>query len=104
MQKTVTVRVNVSRQGNTLRIDIDPSTVEVRRNETVEWEHDADELVIEAKGEWPFDDGPPRAPKGQPARSGSVRGNAPHRRYRYGIRLTLGAETIIIDPDIIIRG
>jgi hypothetical protein len=102
--RTVRVRVKLERVGTTLTINVDPSLVRMRNVDTLEWElvDGADEMIIERKGDWPFAGDPPTVGKGQNRPAGKVVGT--DRDYRYAIRLELGDQTIVVDPDVIIRG
>jgi hypothetical protein len=105
------VRVNVRRSGTKVELSVDPWLAELKQGDTIEWQlakdADTEELEITARlnNDWPFEDAPPRASKGKPARAGSMRPHAYRELpYRYNVEFTCGGHRIVVDPEMIIRG
>jgi hypothetical protein len=93
---------------------VDPWAAQLRQDDEIEWVLSADAAsdsiaIVAKRGQWPFAQSPPyRGSKGQPPRGREMRPKQDGRRVRYAIQLVCGrdggaADTVVIDPDIIIR-
>jgi hypothetical protein len=108
---TKKIVIDVTRNGDSLDIDVTPSCAEIREGQEVTWEHNVDHLQVVPKGGWPYLHPPTEAGKGVPARSGPMRPYPTlNRAFPYLLILRKQwpghpprTEVIKLDPDIIIR-
>jgi hypothetical protein len=113
---TEEIKVNVTWNGSSLDIDVNPGCAEITRGRAVLWHHDVESLRVLPKppspdnAPWPFrDKNPPEAGKGEPVDSGPME-DTPVMDKPSGYTLIMrvkrpsgGFEVIRLDPDIIIR-
>jgi hypothetical protein len=105
---THTVSIHVS--CATREASLTPDSIEISRNDTVEWELDATsddvEFSIHKKhplSNWPFKNNPHQGRKGARARADQME-STPAQRNEYKVKLNCPGKDVVIDPIIIVRG
>ncbi len=113
--RTVNVDVRIDcLAGRGVSFSLTPWAIEVQRGDSINWRLDASanvsemEVIAKRGGPWPFRRKPPyRSTKARPAGAQSLDQGQNGRRYQYAVsaicvRDSVTADTVIIDPDMII--
>lgn len=111
--RTVAVHVHVRCGPGPMQSSVNPWRAAVDQGDDVRWILDSSATVVSLEiepktGAWPFETRRPRGSPAAPARSGRMKPEQPAGRYPYKITAICEpvageSDTIVIDPDIVIR-